>query len=88
MKTIWKYKIMPHSQFSIEMPEGSRTLDVQMQGVEPVIWVLVDPDAPNRPCQYKVVGTGHPIEPEGWDYIGTFQMYGGGLVWHLFVEAS
>lgn len=40
----------------------------------------------SRPHQYRVIGTGHPVDDDLW-YCGTAIAPGGQLVWHL-VERS
>lgn len=39
------------------------------------------------PTEYRVYGTGHPVEP-GVEYVGTAVTPGGHLVWHLVTRAS
>lgn len=87
MNTIYKYPIEIEDNFVIVMPEGSKPLTVQLQNGSPYLWVLVDPDKQCVPYDFTLMGTGHihsgdEINHE-W-YIGTFQMMGGGLVFHLF----
>ena len=40
-------------------------------------------------AQYTVYtfGTGHPANVEGHIYLGTYQLYEGGLVFHVFTPA-
>jgi hypothetical protein len=87
MNTIWKFPFNIGDQW-IEMSHGSRPLTVQMQGPQPTLWALVDPDQP--PCGHRIqiYGTGQDIDltDECSHYVGTFQMRGGSLVFHLFME--
>jgi hypothetical protein len=93
---IYKYPISS-GKLDIWLPKQAKVLDVQEQRGEPQMWVLLDPDAVTVPRRFVAYGTGHPIEvKEGvgrgpqyqggeWlDYIGTFQMQAGYLVYHLF----
>jgi hypothetical protein len=49
----------------------------------PCIWALVDTDSPLKARQFITRGTGHPI-PEDWiNYIGTYQLSGGHMVFHV-----
>ena len=84
-KQIWKFGIIP-SQKTIEMPKGAKVLSVQMQNDIPCIWVLVDPKADKTKRTFEIFGTGHDIECDGIsrEFIGTFQMHSGSLVFHLF----
>lgn len=83
--TIWKYVIpMLEPTFFLEMPQSAKFLDVQIQGGLPVMWMLVDIEAPKKKVRFKRVGTGWNLSPETWqeEYLGTWQE--GLLVWHLF----
>lgn len=79
------------------MPRGARVLAVQSQMTgssdynttreNPIIWALVDPDAETVGRGFLLAGTGHPIDDNdaaSGEYIGTFQLQGGGFVGHLF----
>lgn len=88
MLTTWKFPVQVEDEFEIELPTGARILAVQSQGdpmlAVPFVWALVDPSAPKEKRLFRVAGTGHPIEETNLTYIGTFQMRGGALVFHLF----
>jgi hypothetical protein len=88
--TIWKFKITIDDEFEILLPAGSRILDVQAQGgTSPCIWALVDPVAAPEPRRFRLAGTGHTLDdPETLAFIGTFQLRGGALVFHLFERTS
>jgi hypothetical protein len=89
MKTVWKYPVTIGDEFTLEMPLAAKVLTVQVQHGAPYLWALVDPanvDA-MRTRRFRLAGTGHPIEDtDGLKYVGTFQMFGGSLVWHVFEE--
>jgi hypothetical protein len=87
MITIHKYPIPVTDEFMIKMPGAhqGKILCVQCQREEPMLWVLVDTALPLGPRRFSMRGTGHPAEgvsPKG--YVGSFQMRGGSLVFHLF----
>lgn len=86
MKTIWKYSLNVDDIVTLEMPEGAEVLTIQTQYGEPQIWALVDPIKPSVKRHFRVYGTGHNISYNilKENYIGTFQMYQGQLVFHLF----
>lgn len=86
MKTIYKYNITSDDEQRIEMPAIAQVLTVQCQNGHPRIWVAVDPDSPTLVRRFRLVGTGHAFDtPDGViRYVGTFQLYGGDLVFHLF----
>lgn len=85
MKAIWKFPVHTTDAFEIEMPQGATLLAVQTQVGDPQLWALVNPDAPRVTRAFRVVGTGHyhPDERFG-DYVGTYQLLNGGLVFHVF----
>lgn len=86
MKAVFKYPVDLTDYFTINMPQGSEVLTVQMQGVvmQPYVWALVDTDNPPAPVHFRLAGTGHPIDDTIDKYVGTFQLQGGTLVFHLF----
>lgn len=88
MSVIWKFPVKIEDQFSLDMPQGARVLCVQTQGdsSEPFVWAEVNPDAEKESRKFRLFGTGHPMEAgEDWlEYIGTFQIRGGAIVFHLY----
>jgi len=86
MQAIWKYRLEPTDCQSIELPQGAKILCVQVQNEWPYIWVL-NPDtdiAPTEARHFTIYGTGHIHEQIPGIYIGTFQMFKGKLVFHVF----
>ena len=79
-RRIFKYPVEIRDHFGLDLPRGARVLSVQVQRDEPMMWALVDPDAPSERAMFRVIGTGHPIDdpPETLDYVGTFQIHWGG----------
>jgi hypothetical protein len=82
MKTIRKWTLRPET--TINMPHGAKLLAVQEQRGEAQLWALVDPGAKTYPRSFRVYGTGHDLPDDPGQYVGTFQMKGGALVFHLF----
>lgn len=83
---IYKYSILPGGQ-EIQLPKEAKVLDVQAQRGEPQMWVLLDPAAPTCARHFVALPTGRPFEVKEahrLDYIGTFQLQEGYLVYHLF----
>lgn len=89
MNTIWKFKFNTTDNLVIKMPKGSKVLSVQVQGEQPCMWALVDPDAKKENRKFRIFGTGHlvPSIVEDLQFIATYQEQGGALVWHLFAVA-
>ena len=82
MKTIWKWTLQPET--TIDTPHGAKLLAVQEQHGEPQLWALVDPGAETEKRTFRVYGTGHDLPDDPGQYVGTFQMHGGALVFHVF----
>ena len=87
MKTIWKCTLAPDSRQTVTLPRGAELLTVQVQFDLVQLWAVVDSSQPVETRYIHIVGTGHPIGFAG-KYIGTFQLDGGALVFHVFEEAA
>ena len=84
--TIWKYDLAITDEQFIEVPKVNRPLAVQVQGSMPKLWMLVQPDSPRIRVKVRVFGTGHTGVESEMDYVGTFQVEGGALVFHVFLS--
>lgn len=87
MKTIHKFQLGVEAVTVVELPKGARILAVQLQTGKPVMWALVDTDAPKESRSFRTVCTGENLgDPYHvvMDYIGTYQMEEGSLVLHVF----
>ena len=87
---IYKYALKP-GRTDLQLPLRAKILTVQAQNNEPVLWVLLDPDEPLIGRTFQVVPTGHPLQLKEQDallYVGTFQLHGGGLVFHVFTNEA
>jgi len=83
--TIWKFDVPVQDELTVPMPDGAKVLTVQMQGGQPCVWALVDPDRPVRGRQFAWRGTGHETDSLApLMYVGTVQMMNGSLIFHLF----
>lgn len=87
MRKVWIYPLPITDTVTLQMPTGARLLDVQVQDNALVVWALVDPDAPTEARQFRVAGTGHPIEGDV-AHIASVQLAGGALVFHVFEEEA
>lgn len=82
---IFKYPFTISDEVIINIPGDATILTIQEQYGEPCLWALVDPDKPKKPRVLRIIGTGHPIpDVDTLKYLGTIQMAGGGLIWHIF----
>lgn len=84
MKTIWKYQLDVTTEQVVMMPKQAQILTVQIQDGTPCMWAVVSPGSPSEKRTFRIYGTGHPIADDLGRYIGTFQLRGGLLVFHLF----
>lgn len=85
--TIWKYELPLEDIFAIGMPKDAKILCVQISLVtdKPVMYALVDPENEFEQREFIMRGAGHLIEDASkYQYIGTFQMKNGILVFHVF----
>jgi hypothetical protein len=81
---IWKYTLEITDRQTFSMPKGAKILTVQSQHGGPQLWALVDADQPKEAREIEIHGTGNPIERMPGQYIGTFQVHDGMLVFHVF----
>jgi hypothetical protein len=89
MQQIFKYPLYPIDSQTVDLPVGFIPLCVQSQNGEPHLWLLVDAKRPVTTVKLRTYGTGHPIEEaEKLQYLGTYQMHDGALVFHVFIEHS
>ncbi len=86
MLTIWKYPLQVTDEQTIMMPRDTRILTVQTQDDQPCLWAFVDNSREREPRKIRIYGTNHEIDETPTDYIGTFQVSGGSLVFHVFEE--
>lgn len=83
--TIYKYPIQITDVQKVKLPIEAQILTAQMQGDALCIWAIVDEAATDTEERtIEVFGTGHPMGQVFRQYIGTVQMQGGALVWHVF----
>lgn len=86
MKTIWKFQLKTEDIQTIIIPRNSKFLSVQMQNKIPCLWALVNPDEETIKRKIEIFGTGIPMDENPRTFIDTFQLYGGQLVFHVFLQ--
>jgi hypothetical protein len=72
----------------ISMPRGARVIAAQAQDGIPVIWAIVDTEAPRELVSVLVLMTGEDFnagEIINHQFAGTFQLEDGRYVGHVFV---
>lgn len=83
--TIYKYPIEITDTQKVELPLGAEILTAQMQGENLCLWAKVDEFYTGMEERtIEVFGTGHAMSDNARRYIGTTQMHGGELIWHVF----
>jgi hypothetical protein len=82
---IWKWTLEVTDRQQLPIPGGAKLLTVQVQHGMPQLWALVDEKAPIIHRTIATYGTGNPL-PDGdpGQYVGTYQIRGGALVFHVF----
>lgn len=85
-KTIWKYPLKLTEEQIVEMPANAHVLCVQTQYGVPNLWALVDPVNLPEARKFLTFETGHVNTALAGlvNYIGTFQIAQGHLVYHVF----
>ena len=86
MAKIFKYPLEITDVQVIALPKGAVVLSVGLQFDRLCIWALVDDGVAKEDRIFYVVGTGHPMPVESMTFLGTVQMAGGMLIWHVFIQ--
>lgn len=88
MIQIWKYPLNALVQPTrISIPKGAEILCVQTQHNQPMLWAKVETENEKETRLFWVFGTGHMISNNlELEYISTFQLEGGALVFHVFEQ--
>jgi len=69
---------------SVKIPVFARILTVQTQNDLPQLWVLCDESEDVERRTFVTYGTGRRMSEDPGEYVGTYQMLGGSLVYHVF----
>ena len=83
---IWKERLKLADKQVITMHSGAKILDVQVQKTHLYVWFLCDQSANTVDRTFTIYGTGRPIPDNPGEYIATFQLDNGSLVFHVFEE--
>ena len=84
MKSIWKFALKVIDEQLIEMPVDAEILDIQVQNGTPCLWARIDPKADKVNRFIITHGTGHNVPETTGKHIGSYQIEGGSLVFHVF----
>lgn len=89
MARILKHEIPAASEFTLPLHEGSKLLKLAVVNEKAYIWALEDELKPQRGVKFRMVVTGEELNLEPFMlYIGTFILFNGSFVGHLFVDTS
>lgn len=87
--TVYKQTLVwPADEQRVQFPEEAELLTVQRQGNALCIWARVNPNLPLTDYIVRTCGTGHPLDTDVGAYLGSFQLFGGDLVFHAFGRAA
>ena len=80
--------------FGMEMIKGAEILcvreqpEINEQGIPQItgkVWALVNPAETEKEKRYfRLIETGNKFDDDNLKYIGTYQVYGGKIILHLF----
>jgi len=91
MKAVWKFPLrlsLGPVEHVVEMPGGAEVLHVGVQGGDPTLWALVDPDKTvGESRTFRLVGTGHREVGSGMRFVGT-ALVSESFVLHVFEVSS
>lgn len=83
---IHKYPLKVTDEQKVTIPYGAKILTVQVQNGTPCLWAEVDVDQVRQTKQpVFIVGTGHPMPAAAQQYLSTFQLEDGKLVFHVYL---
>lgn len=89
MARILKHEIPAASEFTLSLHEGSNLLKLDVVNEKAYIWALEDESKPKRGVKFRMVMTGEEINFDSYMvHIGTFILFNGSFVGHLFVDGS
>lgn len=83
--TIWKFPLQTTDEQIINMPLVNRPLTVQVKNGTPCLWSVVDPSSEIIKVRVRIFGTGHSGDMDAMEYIGTYQLHDGALIFHVFL---
>lgn len=87
MRTIYKYTFNNSVELEVMMPANANILCVQMQFNTPCIWAEVESTNDLEKRIFRIFGTGIAIISDYvLEYVGTFQMLSGQLIYHVYEE--
>lgn len=89
MKTNYKYQVELKDISKLTLPAGSKIISVAVQGMEIVLYALVDTDIQEKMVfSVLVLGTGHeiPFDLNEYTFLGTVSLSDGMLMFHIYYK--
>lgn len=89
MTTIHRYQLDLTDRPHALMPAGARVLSAEVKPNDAYVsvWAIVDPTQPDEKREFRIAGTGHPLDVDaGWRFVSTLVLRGGLLCLHVFVK--
>ncbi len=91
MRVVHKFELAIGTT-TLHLPPGSKCLYVGNQNETICAWIELDPnDQAIEQCDFRVFGTGHPIDDiVGMDitHVGSVLLYGGTGVFHVYRSSA
>lgn len=89
MARILKHEIPAASEFTLPLYEDCILLKLAVVNEKAYIWAIEDESMPQRGVKFRMIMTGEEINIDPYMvYIGTFILFNGSFVGHLFVDTS
>lgn len=89
MARILKHEIPAASVFTLPLHEDCILLKLAVVNEKAYIWAVEDESMPLRGVKFRMIMTGEEINIDPYMvYIGTFILFNGSFVGHLFMDAS
>lgn len=82
-KKVFKYQVDQHAIIKVSMPYGAKPLHFAMQNNRLCLWALVTPENTPHEYEFRMAGTGHPVDDCG-ELINTLFLREGTFVFHFF----
>lgn len=83
LKKVFKYQVDVCDIIKVSLPYGAKPLHFAMQNDQLCLWALVTPENSPHEYEFRMAGTGHPIDECG-EFINTLFLREGTLVFHFF----
>lgn len=81
---VWKFELRIADRQNVLMPEGWKTVRIEMQRGVVCLWAMVSSSSERRLYEFRCFGTGHSIVGPLGDHVGSVLTEDGAFVWHYF----